>query len=511
MFFKVNDYAQKFVRKVIKMVVGRDEIDSYLRKYKLDEVLYQLAEVSQAMLREAKAIRQVKWNRRVGGLAETKTLHMPAFALADIAYRAIKHSNDHRQKIPNYQDICWFSNLLAKATDVRAVEENQNRDIEKSKRDIFLGLSQTQFWYQDIVSHQKKLYYNFLRYYLLLTEIANEFTLVNPDEDLRAITGFGIEDFSKLLFAIYAWIRTENKPELTPGVMTIDRTLTDSNPILTQENILRCAEFFTGDYQYYRQTGYPNNPLFFKPIVRTQSGRLIIANAFVWCRKFYEGVYWLLRDKYFQEDSTDFTTAFGEYYEKYVEKMLDYYLEPGSFRRIEEEGRADWLIYTDKYLIIVEQKSSLMSIALKKKYPSGEQFDEYLKILKKGCHQLNETENYIDAEGRTKIKIILTFEKLYFIDAYVKPKIDELYSSEIASLERCYFADTEDFEQLIQVIPDDIDAFNKIIETKIEYENNPPAPAEGRDLKDVISKVYGWRIVRFLEDYRHLFHNLVQT
>lgn len=493
------------------MSTESDELDSLLRKYKLDEVLFQLAKVSQEMLQEEKAIREVEWRRIVGGFTETKKLFMPAFALAEISYRAIKNSNDYRQKIPNYQDICWFSNLLAKVTDVKAGKENPKRDPNKSKRDIFLGLSQTQFWYQDIVSHQKKLYYNFLRYYLLLTEMAKEFTSVNPDEDLRATTGFNIEDFSKLLFAIYAWVRTEKKPELTPGVMTIDKTLTDKNPILTQENILKCAEFFTGDYQYYRQTGYPNNPLFFKPIVRTQEGRLIIANAFVWCRKFYEGIYWLIRDKYFQEGSRDFTAAFGQYFEKYVEKILEYYLKPGSFKKIKEEGRADWLIYTDKYLLIVEQKSSLMSIALKKEYPSGEQFDEYLKMLKKGCHQLNKTENEVDGEARTIIKIVLTFEKLYFKDAYVKPKIDELYSSEIGSLKRCYFADTEDFEQLIQAISDNIDAFNKIIETKIEYENNPPAPAEGRDLRDIISKVDGWKIVKFLEHYGHFFHNLVET
>lgn len=126
----------------------RDDLDSTLRKYKLDDTLLLLALESQKMLKEETAIKEIIWQHSLGSFVETKKQFMPIWGLADISYRAIKNSNDHRQGVPTYNDICTFNNLLAKVTDEKAKKQNINKDSAKSKLNILLGLSQKQFWWQ---------------------------------------------------------------------------------------------------------------------------------------------------------------------------------------------------------------------------------------------------------------------------------------------------------------------------------------------------------------------------
>lgn len=330
-------------------------------------------------------------------------------------------------------------------------------------------------------------------------------------QEILSITGFNLEEFATLLFIVYAWLITNKSPEIVPGTLLADKSISEKIPIVTEENIQKCIALFTADYDFYRKTDHPNNPLFFKPIVRTQTGRLMIANAFLWGRKFYEGIYWLIRGKYLEANSRDFTASCGKYYEQYVEQILNYYLKNDDFEKIEQEGKADWYIYTDKYLLIIEQKSSLMSIALKREYPSKEQFNEYLEILKKAIKQLKNTENSVN-ENRIIIKMVLTFEKLYFKDAFIKEELNIAYSSEENAnpLEHCYFIDTEEFEQLIQILAGNNKKFDEIIATKMAYEKEPPAPIEGRDFKDIISKIHGWKLFKFLEDKKYIFDQLIE-
>lgn len=484
----------------------KDELDLELKKYKLDDLLVLLAKKSQEMYKQGVAIEKVVWRHPIGGLVQKESQLMPVWGLAELSYRAIKNSNDYRPRNPTLQDIYKFNNLLAKVTDEAARRESKDRSPDESKIDIFLGLSQTQFWWQDLV-RTKVIFYNFLRYYLLLKKMPKYFTeFTHPNKDLLDITGFEIKDFSKLLCAGYAWLYT-NSPEINLDRM--DKSVTKEYPIITPENLLKCLEFFVGDYEYYRRKDHPYNPLFFKPIIKTQTNRLIISNAFIWVRKFYEGIYWIIRDKYLRSASRTFTAAFGHYYEKYIEELLKHYLTPEKFQRIKEKGKADWLIYTGKYLLIVEQKSSLMSVSLKTEYPSPAKLDEYLEIFKKACIQLKNTSDALRKSQSTVIKLILHFERLHFKESFLKKKLEELCKDYMDNLRKYYLVDTDEFEQLIQTLSENIDSFNKIVEAKINYEENPPPPTKGTDFRDIIYDVYGWREVKFLEKYSYIFDNIV--
>jgi len=487
----------------------RDELEVELRKYKLDSLLLLIAEKSREMFREGESIQTITWNRKIGSLTQSFNQLMPIWGLAELSYRAIKCSNDYRAREPKLDDLLKLNNLLAKVTDQEAASKSSGKISEQDRANIFVGLSQTQFWWQDIARNRAGIVYHFLRYYLLLHEMPTYFPqLKPPDKDLKEITGFDIDDFSKLLFTCYAFVFTAPSPEIT--TIKIEEEVIQKNPLITADNIKKCFSFFAANYQYYRQTTHPNNPLFFRPVIQTQTNRLIIGNAFLLIKKFYEGIYWIIRDKYMKENSQDFTNAFGYYYEKYIETLLGYYLKPDMFQKIDDDvGGADWIIYTDRYRLIVEQKSSLMSVKLKKEYPSVEEIDKYLINFNKACAQVRITNSTLKEKNRITINLILHFEKLYFKEAFIKKELLKLGGNDSDQLKNYYLVDTEEFEQLIQILSEDVNAINEILDTKIAYENNPPSPQQGLDFFDIIRIKGKYTEVKFLEKYRPIFDKLI--
>lgn len=483
-----------------------DTLDQELRKYRLNSLLALIAERSKHMYRAGQSCETVIWKRILGGfLVEFKQL-MPIWALAELSHRAIKNSNDHRPLEPKIDDLYKLNNLLAEASD-KGVPQSLPNDARLT---IFVGLSQTQLWWQEIVRNRGSIVDNFLRYYLLLNEMPKHFPQYSqPNQDLIKITGFGIEDFSKLLFATYAWLYSSATTDI--NLMRVEDEVTKSNPIITLDNIKKCLSFFSADYTYFRQNTHANNPLFFRPIVRTQLNELIISNIFIWTKMLYEGIYWLIRDEYRKKGSRDFTSAFGHYYEKYIETLLHHYLKPADYQKINDPGKADWIISTSKFVLIVEQKSSLMSVALKKPYPEVDQFEEYLKIFHKACTQLKNTDASLKANGKTSIKLILHFEKMYFKEAFIKAELKKMNGGKEGALQHYFLVDTEEFEQLVQLFSEDSVKAEEIIQTKIEYEINPPPPVAGLDFFDVIEKKGRPKKIGFLEKHRHIFDTLVKV
>ncbi|GEM_PF-2289474 len=483
-----------------------DTLDQELRKYCLNSLLTLIAESSKKLYRNGESCETVIWKRRLGGLLEEFKQLMPIWGLAELSYRAIINSNDHRSLDPKLDDLYKLNNFLAEATD-KAVPRNT---VDDARLPIFVGLPQTQLWWQEIVRNRASIVYDFLRYYLLLNEMPKHFPqLPQPNDDLLKITGFGIEDFSKLLFSSYAWLYSSATTDI--NLMKVDNEVTKSNPVITLDNMKKCLSFFSEDYAYFRESTHANNPLFFRPIIKTQSSQLIISNMFIWVKMLYEGIYWLIRDEYRKKGSTDFTSAFGQYYEKYVESFLHHYLKPADFQRINEPGKADWLIFTNKYVLIVEQKSALMSVALKKPYPEAEQFGEYLKIFNKARAQLFNTDASLKKDRKASIKLILHFETMYFKEAFIKAELVRMNGGDKNLLKHYFLVDTKEFEVLIQLLSEDPGKAEEIIRTKIDYEINPPPPAAGLDFFDVIEKKGRPKKISFLEKHRHIFDDLVKV
>lgn len=484
-----------------------NELERKIRRYKLDELLFLLAKQSREMFQNNIYIKYIEWKRSLGhGLSQKVQQPLPAWGLADLSYLAIKHSNDYRQVNPTEKDVYNLNNILAGITSDEAKREMEKVNEEDIRAHILFGLPQEQFWYQDII-RGGELRYKFLRYYILLYEIPKFFPdIKKPDDDLIEITGFDIKTFSQLLVVGYS-----HNVNVSPIIDTkIAKDLTEKIPDITESNMKKCLDIFTADYKYYRNPNFQNNPLFFKPIVRTGTNKLIVQDSFIWAKKFPEGIYWIIRDKYSKEDSNTFITNFGKYYERYVEQILGYYLAPNQYEKIQEvkDGkRADWLVYTRKYILVIEQKSCLMTIALKKKYPSLTLLNKYLENFKNAYLQIADSVKTLGKVEEKIIKLVLHFEEFYVGETIIKEKVNQLCKGEINDLTNYYFIDTDEFERLIQVLSDEEGSFNKIIETKIDYENNAPITA-GREFHFIIDNYSKQKINRYLESYKQFFEGL---
>jgi hypothetical protein len=328
-----------------------------------------------------------------------------------------------------------------------------------------------------------------------------------PNEDLIEVTGFNINNFLKLMMVGYAYLRINSLVKID-----ISDELKEKLPVVTEENIAKCLTLFAGDYSFYRNTQFPNNPLYLKPLIKTGRGKLIISNAFIWTKKLYEGAYWLIRDKYQKIGSQYFINKFGEYYEQYIEEVLKYYLKDQQFNKIHEgnKKKADWIIKTKNYLLIVEQKSSLMTIALKEEFPPLELLDEYLeRNFMEAYTQLEETEKEIGHTDKRVLKFILHFERFYMGEAIIKERIKHIFKDNTGDMIDYFFIETDEFEKLMQILSEDEETFNRIIGTKLSYQEKTPPNSEGIEFNSIITKQAPIREIKFLESRKYHFDNLL--
>lgn len=481
-------------------------LESEIRKYKLDELLILNASLSRDLFLQGKAFKEIEIRKGIGAFSQSFYQYLTAWGLSDLSFVAIKNSNDYRAKVPEGNDILHLNDLLIGLSDDLADEKIKHLKAQDIKAHILFGLSQKQFWYQDIV-RGRAVVNNFLRYFILLDQIPLKYfpSYRKPNDDLIDITGFDIHSLSQLLLAIWSYV-------LTTSVIlriTLSKELKEALPLWTEENIYKCISIFMGDYNFYRNPSHANNPLFFRPIIKTDTNKLIVSNIFILGRKFYEGIYWIIRDEYRKKNSQAFINNFGNYYEKYAEEILSFYLEPHQYERIKKgKGKkADWLIDTKDYLLIIEQKSCLMTASLKEEYPLLPELDGYLDNFREAYLQIKETIADLGNSGKAIIKLVLHFEKIYVGEAVVKERLHKLCECDIKDLSNYFLIDTEEFERLIQVFSEDEEIFNRIIRTKIIYEANTP-PGEGREFKYIISKHYRTQNIKFLDHHIHYFDKL---
>ena len=83
------------------------------------------------------------------------------WGLAELSYRVIKNSNDYRSKEPNIEDLFKLNNLLAKVTDEEVGRKSSGKITEQTRANIFIGLPETQMWWQEIVKIRTGIIYNF--------------------------------------------------------------------------------------------------------------------------------------------------------------------------------------------------------------------------------------------------------------------------------------------------------------------------------------------------------------
>src|SRR5664280_1733829 len=351
---------------------------------------------------------------RVDGLyPRAGNVTVTAWNLSDLAYLAIQESSDFQAIEPSVHDLVALCNLFLAWDEQRSREEFAELSNDEFLIKFAVGFSQKQFWYQEI----HRLRHEFNRQVELLEVIPAEIgSSAILNEACVAATGFDVRTFRTILFGVYAVAGTQTD---IARITSDDGGANKLHPALTAKNVHIVANLYASDYTEVRKSPLAENHFYVKPVIQTSSNRLYALNTYFFAKKVADGPFWAIREHYRVAGSQAFVSAFGGYFEYYVEKLLRHCLHQDRFARVQKPRRgtyADWFLYTSKYRIIVELKSSLAALMIRRLYPDIQAIRNYLDKFQEGILQLDSTEQAYPDPSRTTIKLLVHYETLYTSD-----------------------------------------------------------------------------------------------
>jgi hypothetical protein len=455
----------------------------YLRRSKLDNLLFLIADAIRGMFSRNQPIMSVS-AVKVGGLyPRTGNVTITAWNLSDLAYLAICESNDFRAHEPSAHDLVALCNLFLVWDEQRSREELIGLSNDEFLIKFAVGFSQKQFWYQEL--HRVRQEFN--RQVELLEVIPAEVgTYAELDAACVLATGFDVRTFRTILFGLYAVAGTQADIAL---ITSDDGGATKIHPALTAKNVNIVANLYASDYTEIRKSPLAENHFHVKPVVRTSSNRLCALNAYLFAKKVADGPFWAIREHHRLAGSQAFVNAFGIYFERYVEKLLRHCLRQDRFERVPQPRRgacADWFLYTRKYRVIIELKSSLAALMLRRLYPDIQAIRTYLGKFQEGILQLDSTEQAYPDPSRTTIKLLVHYETLYTSDAVLRPMVIESVIRQLKNPNNLYFCDIGEFEWLVCIAGASESTAEDVLAAKIAAEVHPEL---GREFAQVIPRV----------------------
>lgn len=478
---------------------------SEIKKFNLYDLLEIFSFISIEMFLENKFLFHERITKHIGMVPKVYNQFLTSWDLLRLSHIALLNSKDYiLSNKPNYNDIMLLKNLLLDYDESNRKKIDQKLNNKEIIDHIFIGHTFEQIWFQDILRHKKKLY-DFLRNYIILLIVPNN---INLDQTFTNNFSIGINEFIEHMFIIFTYVKCKNP------IIDINKLFNEFNineKFIKKDKLMICIQNFSEKVIYYRNDD-KNNRLIHKPIVCTNNNNYIISNVFLLLQKLNDGVYWLIRDFYKNKNSKEFLIEFGDMFENYVKLLLQFYLNPNKFEKLIPNNKnkiADWIITTDKYIIIVEQKSTLLRNDVKNKLFDLFDLDSGLSQFVKSFEQIEQTiiqKNLLDHNN--VIKVTLHYEKIFQVETNFKDRLlKQINKKPNTIIGHYYLINIDEFELLIQVLSENEEIFNKIIEHKIKNETDKPIH-EGNCFKDIIVEYYDVKDIKFLESYKYIYDEI---
>lgn len=436
-----------------------------LSQTRLDALLYRIAEAIRSIFASDQAYLSMPLHGVGRGETKSVDLLLTAWGLSDLAYHAVCHGSDSRSGVPTLSDLAILCNELVGLDEDLSNQQIGNLAAAESTIKFAVGHSQKQFWYQNKGSIRAE----FNRQVELLEVLPTVMKLpMDLDDDCQQATGWPLRSFRTLLWALYAI--AGQRSNVTK--LTIPDELKRLHPVLTAENLQAIVALYSANYQEVRDAPLKENYLFLKPIIETSGKSLIAVNQFMIAKKTADGPFWAIRDLYLRRKSAAFANEFGRLFEKYVEKLLGTYLAPDRYFRIPEGDvkLADWIVQGKRYRYIVEQKTAIASLEIKRQYPDMDRVRGYLSRLEDGVLQLDSTERQYHEDVDT-VKLLLLYETFYFSDAILRPVVVRGIRDRLQSERSIHFIDIDEFEWFVEILGKEPEKADSIIDKKRELES----------------------------------------
>lgn len=409
------------------------------------------------------------------GVTNTYIL-MPNY-ISKIIYLSITESNDYKSNVKTIDD---YKRIMINLNHIMLDEDNSfwklnNDDIDNF--DYFLAMvSQTQMWWQS--------YHDLFRKIGRIKNIFNtsnniDIININPNDMILRTFGITLNDFityceNLFLLTYYGTditkIKSETLKEYNMSKIVVDEII----------NVL------TVSYDECKNSKVGYNIVLYRPIIKTSKGEIIVSNYIALLKSLSELPYYLIRNKYMDNKQT-FPNDFGVLFENYLPTLFNNNskYKPLKISSPTKKKMADWILETEDYIFIIEQKSTMMKASLKLENISLSDLDDYaVNRLGKGILQLNQSEEAVENKNNKKIvKLLLHYEDIY-IQSYIKSRIEKNKNIDTSDI---VFISIEEMEDLIEILFKDEDTFSKIIKEIIR--RNKVSGAEWRSCNQIISDI----------------------
>jgi hypothetical protein len=458
------------------------------------------------MFHRNESVMTVPVTRSQGILHQRGKITVTAWNLSDLAYFAIRESSDFQTWEPSVHDLIRLCNLFLAWEENRSSSEYGSLVGDDWTLKFAVGFSQKQFWYQQLYRIREEFNRQVELLEVIPAEIGSQIDLSGACE---AGSGFDLRTLRIILLGLFAVVGKQS--DLTR--LTFDGTATNLHPALTVHNVYQVANFYAAEYQEVRESLLLENHFYVKPIVRTTSNRLVAVNMFMFAKKVADGPFWIIREYYHSCGSQAFVTEFGQYFERYVEKLLQHCLAPTCFTRVPAPKigeYADWFVYTKNYRLIIELKSSLATLMIRSLYPDIEVIKTYMQKFQKGVSQLDSTAQAYPDSGRTTVKLLVHFEALYFSDGVLRPMIVKTDKNRRTVTEHLYFCDIGEFEWLMSLLGYSEPVAERVLAAKIKLESQPGAGTEFAQVIPQITNIGNLYMDKILDHWNTYIPGLAQ-
>lgn len=450
-----------------------------ISKYKLNFLLDFLANASKKIFDTDKGFLEYNYYTPIGNYKKKTRILVTSWDLLEISYYAILYCNDNNLYIINstnefiilVNEYHIFNDEISKRHYDKFSEKKHNILYQ------LLGMSFEQF------SCQEKTWIieDFNRYYHIICKLANEHPeyMINTNDVIETEVNMQTDCFVQILVLIFCLAQKDKYILDIPESYYFQK----QESILTYNNLKQVVDYYSTKYNNVRESKLGKQILYTKPFIITQNDKVFSPNFFLIPYTFSNGLYWIVINYYYKQNSQRFVTAFGHLFDIYIEELLNKYIRKENYKRIMEnkEKSADFIIEFDKFVFIVEEKSSLLSLMSKNQLPDIELIDKFIqKNISQAIAQLDNSSKHIITE-KILIKVILLLENFR-----VPEVIEMIYPSELNKDKLLWIITIHEFERLLALYKNDPDIFNKVIDDKYHLELEKSN--QGRTLTRLLSQ-----------------------
>lgn len=391
-------------------------------------------------------------------------VRLSAWDIQDMVYLSIKYANDYRKKIMTEDKAGSVVNLYRgyenEYTGLQYKEKSSGEDIFK----FLMGMTYEQFKYQNL----SWTYQSFSRNYHILVasnKICRD-TIIDVNDITAKLFQLDVGEFLEIELIVW-WLCT-----LSPTPLAIPESAYNKNSstLLTKENIRKIIDYYSVTYPQVRESIVEKQVFYSKPFVITQKKKeTIVANFYLLQMLLGDGLYWLVRDYYQQNNlGQKFINAFGKMFEDYFEELVDEYIPKGAWHKIpEKKGKsADYYIEVEDVIFVFELKSGLLGIGAKQQTPDIKQINNfYNRNIKEAYEQLKASVK--EYEGKKQIiKVFLLYENMTNTQI-VMSSMPEIFLDD----SQYYIMTIEDLEVLLVTYKNNREAFKEIIGALVTNQN----------------------------------------